>query len=119
MNSINYSFQTGSLTELQKQSIITIIPKQNKDLTSLDNWRPISLLNVDYKIATKVIANRVKHVITKIIHNSQTGFTKGVYIGENIRLLFDINDNAEEENKPGLSFSLILKKCLIALTIHI
>ena len=104
VNSINYSFQTGSLTELQKQSIITIIPKQNKDLTSLDSWRPISLLNVDYKIATKVIANRVKHVITKIIHNSQTGFIKGRYIGENIRLLFEIIDNAEEENKPGLIF---------------
>ena len=51
-NSINYSFETGSLTELQMQSIITIFPKQNKDLTILDNWRPISLLNVDYKIAT-------------------------------------------------------------------
>ena len=37
VNSINYSFETGSLTELQKQSIITIIPKQNKDLTILDN----------------------------------------------------------------------------------
>ena len=104
VNSINYSFQTGSLTELQKQSIITIIPKQNKDLTSLDSWRPIILLNVDYKIATKVIANRVKHVITKIIHNSQTGFIKGRYIGENIRLLFEIIDNAEEENKTGLIF---------------
>ena len=96
VNSINYSFQTGSLTELQKQSIITIIPKQNKDLTSLDSWRPISLLNVDYKIAIKVIANRVKHVITKIIHNSQTGFIKGKYICENIRLFFEIMDNAEE-----------------------
>ena len=38
VNSINYSFETGSLTVLQKQSIITIIPKQNKDLTILDNW---------------------------------------------------------------------------------
>ena len=110
VNSINYSFETGSLTELQKQSIITIIPKQNKDLTILDNWRPISLLNVDYKIATKVIANRVKHVITKIIHNSQTGFIKGRYIGENIRLLFEIIDNAEEENKPGLIFFLRFRK---------
>ena len=59
VNSINHSFQTGSLTELQKLSIITIIPEQNKDLTTLDNWRPISLLNVDYKIATKAIANRI------------------------------------------------------------
>ena len=97
VNSISYSFETGSLTELQKQSIITIIPKQNKDLTKLDNWRPISLLNVDYKIATKVIANRVKHVITKINHNSQTGFIKVRYIGKTIRLLFEIIDNAEEE----------------------
>ena len=60
LSSINYSFEAGSLTELQKQSIITLIPKQNKDITTLDNWRSISLLNVDYKIATKVIANRVK-----------------------------------------------------------
>ena len=104
INFINHSFHTGSLTDLQKQSIITLIPKQNKDITSLENWRPISLLNVDYKIATKVIANRVKSVISSIIHNSQTGFIKGRYIGENIRLLFKIIDNAEDEDKPGLIF---------------
>ena len=68
INSINHSFHTGSLTDLQKQSIITPIPKQNKDITSLENWRPISLLNVGYKIATKVIANRVKSAISIIIH---------------------------------------------------
>ena len=104
VNSTNYSFESGSLTELQKQSIITLIPKENKDITSLDNWRPISLLNVDYKIATKVIANRIKQIITKIVDNSQTGFIKGRYIGENIRLLLEIIDNAEDENKPGMIF---------------
>ena len=106
INPINYSFQTGSLTDLQKQSksIITLLPKQNKDITSLEHWRPISLLNVDYKIATKAIANRVKGVISSLAHNSQTGFIKGRFIGENIRLLFEIIDNAEDENKPGLIF---------------
>ena len=104
INSINYSFQTGSLTDLQKQSIITLLPTQNKDITSLENWRPISLLNVDYKIATKAIANRVKGVISSLVHNSQTGFIKERYIGENIRLLFEIIDNDEDENKPGLIF---------------
>ena len=58
INSINYSFQTGSLADLQKQSIITLLSKQNKDITSLENWRPISQLNVDYKIATKAIGKR-------------------------------------------------------------
>ena len=104
VSSMNYSFEAGSLTELQKQSIITLIPKQNKDITTLDNWRPISLLNVDYKIAAKVTANRVKNIITEIIDHSQTGFIKGRYIGENIRLLFEIIDKVEEENKPGLIF---------------
>ena len=82
INSINYSFQTGSLTDLQKQSIITLLPKQNKDITSPENWIPISLVNVDYKIATKAIANRVKCVISSLVHNSQTGFLKDIYIGE-------------------------------------
>ena len=63
-----------------------------------------SLTNVNYKIAPKVIANRVKSAISTIIHNSQTGFIKGRYIGENIRLFFEILDNAEDEDKPGLIF---------------
>ena len=59
---------------------------------------------MDYKIATKIIANKVKHVIRSIVDNSQTGFVKGRYIGENIRLLFEIIETAEEENKQGLIF---------------
>ena len=104
INSINYSYQNGELTELQKQSIISLIPKSDKDTLFLENWRPISLLNVDYKITTKAIANRVKKVLPKIIHNSQTGFLKGRYIGENIRLLFELLEHAEEQNIPGIIF---------------
>ena len=86
INSFNYSLKIGELTELQKQSIITLLPKPNKDTLLLENWRPISLLNVDYKIATKTIANRVKKVLHSIINTSQTGFIKGRYIGGNVRL---------------------------------
>ena len=53
VNSINYSYQNCHLTKLQ--GIITLIPKRKKETTLLENWRPISLLNTDYKIATKVI----------------------------------------------------------------
>ena len=113
LNSINMSFQKGRLTELQQQSIITLLPKVGKDSCFLSNWRPISLLNVDYKIASKVIANRIKSVLQSIINESQTGFMKGRYIGENIRLIFELLDNTDEHNKPGLLFFPILKKHLI------
>ena len=62
------------------------------------------MLNVDYKIATKAIANRVKKVLPKIIHNSQTGFLKGRYIGENIRQIFETLEYAEEQEIPGMIF---------------
>ena len=104
VNSLNYSFENQNLTELQKQSIITLLPKPGKDTSLLDNWRPISLLNVDYKIATKSIANRLKDILPSIIHSSQTGFLKNRYIGENIRLLFEVLDDVEKFNKPALLF---------------
>ena len=64
---------------------------------------PISLLNVDYKIATKSLANRVKQV-PSIISNQQTGFVKGRYIGENIRLLFDVLEHVDEQELSSLLF---------------
>ena len=53
INSFNYSYHFGELSASQKQSVITLIHKKDKDRLNLDNWRPISLLNVDYKIITK------------------------------------------------------------------
>ena len=105
INSLNSSFQKGSLNDLQKQSYITLLPKQGKDIEFLTNWRPISLLNTDYKIATKSIANRVKTILSSIISPNQTGFIKGRYIGESIRLLFEALDHTEEHTHALLFFS--------------
>ena len=104
INSLNHSYQCGALTELQNQSIISLIPKSDKDTSILENWRPISLLNVDYKIKTKTIANRFKKVLPKLIHDSQTGFLRGRNINENIRTIFEILDYVEEKDIPGLIF---------------
>jgi len=56
VDSFNYVFTTGLLSISQRQVIIRLIPKKDKDLLYLKNWRPVSLLNVDYKIATRVLA---------------------------------------------------------------
>ena len=60
----------------QKQAVITLIEKKGKDRSSLENWRPISLLNVDTKIMTNVLAARIKEVLPSIIHHNQTAYIK-------------------------------------------
>ena len=104
INSLNYSFQQSQLTEIQTQSIITLLPKHGKDPTFLENWRPISLLNIDYKIASKSIANRLKNVLESIISPSQTGFIKGRYIGENIRLLCQMLEHVDDNHLSSIIF---------------
>ena len=115
LKSINYSYENGNLTALQRQGIVNLIPKKDKELFNLDNWRPLSLLNTDYKIATKAIANRIKPVLSSIISDSQTGFLKNRYIGENIRTIYDIIDHLNETNTPGLLFFADFEKAFDSL----
>ncbi len=78
LNSINSSFETGEMSITQKHGIISLLPNKGKDLLFLKNWRPISLLNLDYKLAAKYIAIRIKAHLSKLINSDQTGFIKGV-----------------------------------------
>ena len=63
VDSFNYAFEKGEMLISQKKDIITLIPKKDKNRTLLDNWRPISLLNTDYKVAIKSIAARIAKVL--------------------------------------------------------
>ena len=68
--SLNEGYQNGKLSQFQSQGIITCIPKEEKDRRYIKNWRPISLLNIDYKIGSSSIANRLKKVLTSIISDT-------------------------------------------------
>ena len=107
---VNECFENKELSSSQKQAVITLIEKKGKDRTLLENWRPISLLNVDTKIMSKVIASRLKNVLPNIIHYNQTGFIKDRYIGETVRSIFDIMDFTLKENIPGIMIFLDFQK---------
>ena len=66
VKSINFGFSLGALSQTQREGIITCIPKGSKCRKYIKNWRPISLLNISYKIASGCIANRVKTILPSI-----------------------------------------------------
>lgn len=115
VNSFNYGFHKGELSISQRQSIIRLIPKKNKNLLYLKNWRPISLLNVDYKIASKALALRLKKVLSAVINNTQTGYVEGRFIGENIRLISDILNFTVDQDIEGIALFIDFEKAFDSL----
>ena len=108
---LNHGTLLGELSISQRQEIISLIPKKNKDALLLKNGRPIPLLNTDYKLATKCIAKRLEKVLPYLIDGDQTGYIKGRFIGENIRLISDII----EQNKEGMILFLDFEKAFDSL----
>ena len=95
----NTAFTFGCLSESQKNAIITLLYKSGEK-EDVKNWRPISLLNADFKILAKCLANRLKTCMDKIVHPDQTCGIKGRTIFENIIFAQDAIFVAKRYNKP-------------------
>ena len=100
--SFNEAFDNKEMFSCLKKAIITLIEKKGKDRNYLENWRPISLINVDAKIASNVIAARIIKVLPEIIHTNQTGYVKGRFIGEAARSILDVMKYTKQKNMPGI-----------------
>ena len=79
----------------------------------LKSWRPISFLNVHYKIATKALA--LKKVHPAIISDAQTGYSEGSFMGEKIRVISDLPHFTAEQNQEGIALFIDFEKAFDSL----
>ena len=84
--------ENGHLSILQRQAIIKLTEKKDKDKRFIKNWRPISLLNVDLKIIPKTFSEKLKRVLPDLISSQQTAYVKNRHIGESRRLISDVTE---------------------------
>ena len=100
----------GMMSYTQKQALISLIFKEKGEKSDLKNWRPISLLCVDYKIITKALAARLQNTLAEIIHPNQTAGIPGRSIDNNLWAIRDVIDHATENFNPTIMLSLDQEK---------
>ena len=110
LNSFKFSLQQGMMSSSQRNGVISLIPKKDKDPLLIRNYRPITLLTTDYKMLAKCLANRLKRCMQDLIHSDQSGFMKGRNIGPNIRLILDIIEYTDFNNIPGSIILIDIEK---------
>jgi hypothetical protein len=89
--------------------IITILPKQ-KEAMHIKQFHPICLLNVSFKIFTKVVVNRMTGIATKLINPSQTAFIPGRNIMEGVVMLHETIHEIHRKKMSGVILKLEFEK---------
>ena len=105
------AYTEQKLHDSARNGILNLIPKPNKDSRYIKNLRPITLLNSDYKIIEKAIANKMIPALDTIIHSDQRGFMKNRRISVNIRKMLDIIHQVDKEDMEAVVLSLDFVKC--------
>ena len=105
----------GHLSISQRQAIIKLIAKKDRDKRFVKNWRPISLLNVDTKILSKSLAEKLKHVLPELISSNQTAYVKNRYISKSGRLISDVIEMCHILDISGYLVTMDIEKAFDSL----
>ena len=102
MYAIQKSYNIKQLCASKRQAVIKLVEKKGRDKRFIKNWTPISLLNVDTKLISKVSAEHLKNVLPDIISKNQTAYVNNRFISEGGRLINDLLEVCDTLNKKGL-----------------
>lgn len=105
----NKNIENGVLHISARDGIISLLDKPSDPLL-VKNWRPLTLLNTDYKLYTKVLANRLQHVLPYLISTDQTGYIKGRTIADNTLDLLAAIQYCQENMIPSIAISVDFHK---------
>ena len=108
--SYTFAFQTKKLSLSQRRGIIRLIPKQDQNPLFVSSWRPISLLQVDFKILTKLFAKRLSLFLPDMIHADQKGFIQGRSIHENLVDIQAVMAACEDQSTESVLLLLDIHK---------
>ena len=114
----NVMFENGFMSNSQKLSYISVICKNDNNPENVCSYRPISLLNVDYKILTKLLSKRLEYVLDKVIHPDQTCSIPSRSIIDNCHIIRDIIEYSEIKNINGILLSLDQEKAFDQVSHH-
>ena len=116
MNSIMEAREKKQLSTSQRQAVIKLIEKKERNKQFIKNWRPISLLNVDYKTIAKALATRLKEILPKLISFQQMAYVKNRFIGKGGRLISDVLEISESLNLKGYIVNVDIEKAFDSLS---
>ena len=110
LDMFNESFELGRLPQTLNQASISLLLKKGKDPLACSSYRPISLLNVDFKLLSKLLALRLESFLPSIISLDQTGFIRNRHSFSNLRRLFNVLYNVSSSNTHEAVISLDAEK---------
>ena len=118
LDMLHFSIEKGSFISNANSAIISVLPKPNKDTSLCSNYRPLSILDTEIKAHAKIQAIRLEKIMTKLVHNDQTGFIKSRLASDNMRRLLHVIQAAKDFPSHCAVFSLDATKAFAFLEHH-